>query len=504
MKTNKYFRDLENPSMNELIYWFLTEFNDLAEAMKNSYHEVKTDEPNPYHIEGDVFCHTMMVCQRAEIFEVQKVNKICALLHDIGKPTAREVIPFEAKKPVHSESNELRNNGKNDGKTSGMNRVMPKSGLKCHFRGHEGLSFYLAIEPLNRLKDLGVLTQKEVEQCLTVISMHGTLFDNINDAGEMIKPYKVFDKFENSEDGLFLFNALVTQVKCDSLGRFYVSKDGRKSNAYKLGTEIFTEEQFLNYYATKASSANDNNTDKNSPWLEVLVGVPGSGKSTYLNNKVIPCEKCNGNGFNMVPFGPVGDEEVVHCEKCKGSGMYQNYVVISRDNTLMEYAKENGIIGRTIKCNNCNLDGDVVDYALEGVRKEDINLGKCQAKGCKDGYKIVENYSQVWKELTDEDQKEIDKILEDSFKKAFNNKENMVIDMTNMSNKGQRKWVNKCGNKYRAKAVVFATSYDEVQRRLEKREKETGKSIPAGVVLTMMKGFGMPIRTNFAEVEFIH
>jgi len=119
---NKYFKDIKDPSMNELIYWFQVEFTELADAMKNSDHAVTGDEPNPYHICGDVFCHTMLVCQRAEIMDVPKINKICALLHDIGKPLAMETIPFEAKKPVHSNSNELRNNGKNDGSHSGLNK----------------------------------------------------------------------------------------------------------------------------------------------------------------------------------------------------------------------------------------------------------------------------------------------------------------------------------------------------------------------------------------------
>jgi hypothetical protein len=35
---------------------------------------------------------------------------------------AMDTIPFEAKKPVHSESNEIRNNGKNDGKHSGLDK----------------------------------------------------------------------------------------------------------------------------------------------------------------------------------------------------------------------------------------------------------------------------------------------------------------------------------------------------------------------------------------------
>ncbi|MEA1973243.1 MAG: hypothetical protein U9N34_08130, partial [Candidatus Cloacimonadota bacterium] len=150
---------------------------------------------NPYHIEGDIFCHTMLVCQRAEIDDVSKVNKICALLHDIGKPESMEEMPFNKPKPIYTESNEIRNNGKNDGKTSGLNNKVPKSGLKRAMRGHEGLSFYLAIEVVNELEKVGVLNKEEKQKVLTVISMHGTLFDNITEEGEMKKPYKVFEQW---------------------------------------------------------------------------------------------------------------------------------------------------------------------------------------------------------------------------------------------------------------------------------------------------------------------
>jgi len=412
LETN--FLDKNKPTMNELLFWFQVNYPHICDEMNECKHSFVTDEPNPYHCENSAFAHTMLVCQRAEIACEIKYNKIpliTAMLHDIGKVEAREVIDFEAKKPVHNENNEI--------------RIVPPSAKKTRFAGHEGISFYKSIEIINALQEKGVINQKEKEDILTIISMHGTLFDNITEDGEMKKEFKVFDKFKDVE----LFNNYIQQVRNDSLGRFFTSKDGRKNNAYRLGTEIFTEAQFIDYkqeQAAKVLAVPEDN--KNKPWIEVLIGVAGSGKSTYLKDRLYLPEP--------VP------------------------VIISRDDTLMEFAHANEISG---------------------------------------------NYSEIWKSLTDEDQSNIDKLLEDKFKKAFKNKQNMVIDMTNMSNKSQRKWTNKANapKSYRAKATIFATSYNEVTTRLKKREQETGKSIPDFVVKNMMKGFMVPNYTNFSEISWV-
>ena len=412
------FLDKENPTIDELVYWFQVNFTELANEMKASNHNAVCDEPNPYHIEDTVWTHTMMVCQRAEIEDAPKINKICALLHDIGKPEAREILPFNKPKPVYTESNELRNNGKNNGEDSGLNRKVPKSGLKSAFRGHEGISFYRAIEVVNALEEEGVLDLEEKQDVLTIISMHGTLFDNITADGEIKKKEKVFDKFQKSEKGLSLFENFVTQVRCDSLGRFFVSKDGRKNNAYGLGNKIFTRGQFARYVLEQGYP---DNLPKNnfSSYITLLIGVPASGKSTYLEKNL------------------------------------KSEIVISRDNTLMKYANNHQIRG---------------------------------------------NYSEVWEKLSDDDQKTIDKILMNEFKKAVKERKDIIVDMTNMSRKSRRKWINTVPKCYKKKAIIFATEYDEIYARNEKRFQETGKNIPDFVISNMMKGFMIP---DYSEADII-
>lgn len=106
-------------NMTELVSWFQLEYPKLVSHMRQcTHHLTKRDEYNlyinntkqgspvllfdedqfykdssinPYHCEGDVFTHTMMVCKQAEnaSYEV----RIAALLHDIGKPSTRKVNP---------------------------------------------------------------------------------------------------------------------------------------------------------------------------------------------------------------------------------------------------------------------------------------------------------------------------------------------------------------------------------------------------------------------------
>jgi predicted kinase len=406
---NNFFNDVQNPTMNELVNWFQVRFTDLANDMKMSNHSAKDDEPNPYHTEDSVWTHTMMVCLRAEIDNANKINLIAALLHDIGKPKSREVIPFNKPKPVYTESNELRNKGKEDGKHSGLNNFTDRE-RKTSFRGHEGISFYLAVRPLTELVELGVLVPQEVQQILTIISHHGTLFDNIKD-GKMFKEQKVYEKWKNAP---YIFEDFVRQVKYDSTGRFFMSKDGRKNSGSHLGVDLFGPE-FVKPMKEQLHQTKVLGSKK----ITVLVGVPNVGKSTWIEN-------------------------------------YGNGVIISRDSTLMTYAKYNEIKG---------------------------------------------DYSTVWKSLTDEDQKEIDKLVREQFNLAVKEGKNIIIDMTNTSKKSRRKWLSQVSSDYRKEAVVFVTGYEEVHKRNKLRAEKDGKFIPEGVIENMMKGFVVP---DYSEVDIIH
>jgi len=425
-----YFKDVTEPTMGELINWFQIEYPIETSEMKDCSHAPENkNTPNPFHQEDSVWSHTMLVCKVAELDNATKINKISALFHDIGKPDSRE--------EVQNDNGEIR----------------------VRFFGHEGLSFYKAVAPLERLHELGVITEEESITILKIISLHGVLFDHVAEDGLMKNPGKLFDKFNPDEPEVF--EQFVKQVRYDSLGRF-TSQD-RIESTHNLGETIFTVEQFQEYFENKRKPETKEDAS-DAPWVDILIGCPGVGKSTYIQD----------------------------------TNAKKEAVIISRDDTLMEYAKENGIIGKKVKCFNCDENGDVYHNYPERTL-----LGTCKAPGCVKGYKIVQNYSDVWKELTDEDQKEIDKLLEAKFSKALKNKLNMIIDMTNMSNKRQRKWVNKVGKHYNKRATVFVVDYLEVKRRLNKRKEETGKSIPHKVVNGMMQAFMFPNYSMFNEVRTI-
>ena len=77
--------------MNKLLIWFQTNYPELKQALLNCHHNFDDKETNPYHIEGDCWSHTMMVCKIAELQNYDRVVQVAALLHDIGKPRSRKI-----------------------------------------------------------------------------------------------------------------------------------------------------------------------------------------------------------------------------------------------------------------------------------------------------------------------------------------------------------------------------------------------------------------------------
>ena len=52
--------------MYEIVTKFQLDYPELVKLMKESNHHFSEGNLNPYHLEGDIWCHTMMVCLMAK------------------------------------------------------------------------------------------------------------------------------------------------------------------------------------------------------------------------------------------------------------------------------------------------------------------------------------------------------------------------------------------------------------------------------------------------------
>ena len=190
-------------NMTQLISWFQLEYPQLVVDMKRATHhltymdkmELKEHKDiylngkfqgipsysqqaynlNPYHLESDVFTHTMMVCKQAEntSYEV----KLAALLHDIGKPSTR--------------------------------KVNPKNG-RVSFFNHDAVSAFMSLEILKR-EELG-LTKKQQAHIFNLIALHTQIYKLTN---EQIAAIGDIDLIIN----------LIELGKADHAGRFHTEGD---------------------------------------------------------------------------------------------------------------------------------------------------------------------------------------------------------------------------------------------------------------------------------------
>lgn len=119
------------------------------------------------------------------------------------------------------------------------------------------------------------------------------------------------------------------------------------------------------------------------------------------------------------------------------------------------------------------------------------------------------NYSEAFKILTENKGSDVPS-LKNFEKKMFEDLKyhmeignSVIIDRTNMSANGRKKILVLVPSNYKKTAVVFKVKDEELARRLEKREQETGKHIPAFVLNMMKKNYQEPSSEEFDKIAYI-
>lgn len=226
-------------TMNDIIKDFIEKEPELYLQMMNSDHhylEGSVIHPNKYHLEGDVWSHTMMVCANADRLNLSDDLKYAALLHDIGKVLSRTV----------------------DGEKK-----------RTYFIGHEGVSAYLCLRYLNTLG----LSEERKLNIFKLVALHGILY-KLQYSPSWEK--KMIEKFKRSKSFL---KELLLLIYCDHMGRF--SEKIRYSSL----------ESFLAKYENVLNSIDDSVVDRaNRREVKILCGPPMAGKSSYcskLENHIV-------------------------------------------------------------------------------------------------------------------------------------------------------------------------------------------------------------------------
>jgi|AntDeeMinimDraft_5_1070356.scaffolds.fasta_scaffold45637_2 predicted kinase len=95
-------------------------------------------------------------------------------------------------------------------------------------------------------------------------------------------------------------------------------------------------------------------------------------------------------------------------------------------------------------------------------------------------------------------------IMKQKFREAVNNGKSIIWDQTNLTPKKRRGILRKVPDDYYKIAVSFEVDDQELEDRLAKRERETGKHIPAKVMGDMAKSYIPPTKQEgFDEVIFV-
>lgn len=117
-------------------------------------------------------------------------------------------------------------------------------------------------------------------------------------------------------------------------------------------------------------------------------------------------------------------------------------------------------------------------------------------------------YSDAWKWLKMKEHEKIEKEEVDAeliriVQTARREKKPVCIDMTNLSKKSRRKWLNQFEKDYNKKCILFIKGYEQQLKCNALREKQENKRISKWGTINMLKSFSLPLYgEGFDDIEY--
>ena len=212
---------------------FIRECPSHYRSMSEATHSLDPLSLNPYHLEDNIWTHTMMVVNYAKHEDYCLGIQIAALLHDLGKPFIWE-------------------------KTA--------NGRKA-FHGHEGYGAFLAIGFLKSLKK--EMPELDIAQICNLIADHSVFYRPIYD-GKVSKKSKdkLVKRFIRNPNHLEWLSDLNS---CDRNGS--LSFTDQEEEIMKLTSYVMSEIDC----GPRREWKDDNE-------IVIMIGPPGAGKSTFINS----------------------------------------------------------------------------------------------------------------------------------------------------------------------------------------------------------------------------
>lgn len=354
----------------------------LVKMMKEKSHNYDEFNLNPYHIEGDIHTHTMMVLRKAEEMECNKLVLIAALLHDIGKPDTFE---RKGKVNVYQKIKAFFTGEKLDTRK------------RISFFMHEPYSAYKSLGFMNRIPDL---SKEDKIHIFKLISLHTDLFRL---SEKNMKKY--VEKYMHQPQ---LVRDLISLGEADALGRIVdetVSpQKGAVAKMKELGAELVKRVDVEKVELEK------------KPEAIILIGLPLSGKSTYVKKingyKVLSRDKkimevANSTNYNKAY--KLADRKLVNTqfqEEIQSSIKSQENLVFDLTNMSRKRRKK---LCNNLKQNKYKTTARVLLVDLEETEKRNKIRSKKENKSI--SKKVIEDFIKSFYPPLYDDFDEIEYIL---------------------------------------------------------------------------------------------